>query len=161
LKLLAVFMQHSDSKPQQQRIVCLDASDKTQRCAEPLMMVSDLGVTFGRALALNQQPPGSVNLKAWSELPVWKGGNACTGNLAGSWTGTLKEPDISEGGRRLLADLLMKLSDDQLRGMFEAARVHLRLRDPQEGRSGFPTVDEWVTAFKEKRRQIVDRRCAA
>ena len=160
LKLLAVFMQHSDSKPPQQRIVCLDAADGTKRCAAPLMMISDVGITFGRALALNQ-PRGSVNLKEWSELPVWKAGHTCVGNLAGSWTGTLKDPDISEGGRRLLADLLMKLSDEQVRGMFEAARVQLRLRVPQEGRSGFPTVDEWVTAFKEKRRQIVDHRCAA
>ena len=160
-KLLAVFLQHSDSKPEQQRIVCLDgASGGTRRCAEPLMMISDLGITFGRAYALNPAS-GSVNLKEWAELPVWKAGSPCVGNLAGSWTGTLKDPEISEAGRRLLATLLVTLSDDQLRDLFEAARVYLRPRSPGEGRSGFPTVDEWVAAFKEKRRQIVDRRCAA
>jgi hypothetical protein len=160
LKLLAVFMQHSDSKPVQQRIVCLDgASDKKQRCAEPLMMISDVGISFGRALARNQEPRVSVNLTEWSELRVWKDEKTCVGNLSGSWTGTLKYPEISEAGRRLLADMLMKLSDDQLRDMFEAAHVDLRPRSPQEGRSGFPTVDEWVTAFKDKRRQIVDHRC--
>jgi len=26
--------------------------------------------------------------------------------------------------------------------------------------SGFPTVDEWVTAFKQKRQEIVGRSCA-
>jgi hypothetical protein len=34
---------------------------------------------------------------------------------------------------------VMQLSDQQLREMFEAARVHPRLRAPGIGRSGFPT----------------------
>ncbi len=162
LKLLAVLMQHSDSKSRNQRIVCLDdAADKKQRCAEPLMMISDLGISFGRALARNQEPRASVNLKEWSKLPIWKDEKTCVGNLSGSWTGTLKDPAISEAGRKFLADLLAQLSDDQLRQMFEAARVHLRSRAPQDGRSGFPTVDEWVDAFKQKRSQIVEHRCPA
>jgi hypothetical protein len=161
LKLAAVLLQHSDSKPPNQRIVCVDGADKKQPCAEPLMMISDVGITFGRALARNQEPRGSVNLREWSELPIWKDERACIGNLSGSWTGTLKYPAISEAGRGFLAERLVQLSDDQLRGMFEAARVGLRPRDPRDARSGFPDVDEWVNAFKEKRRQIVDRRCAA
>jgi len=161
LKLLAVLMQHSDSKPEQQHIVCLDgAATKNARCAEPLMMIADLGMTFGRALALNPEPRGSVNLREWSAIPIWKTGDGCVGKLAGSWTGTLKDPVISEAGRSFLADRLAQLSDDQLRDMFEAARVQLRPRAPQDGRSGFPATDEWVSAFKEKRRQIVERRCA-
>lgn len=162
LMLLAVLLQHSDSKARNQRIVCLDAAtDKAQRCAEPLMMISDVGIAFGRALPRNQEPRASVNLKEWSELPVWKDENTCVGNLSGSWTGTLKDPVISEAGRKFLADLLVELSDDQLRDMFEAARVYLRPRAPQHGDSGFPSVDEWVSAFKDKRQQIVEHRCAA
>jgi hypothetical protein len=38
--------------------------------------------------------------------------------------------------------------------------VTLRTRDPGKARSGFATVEEWVDAFKQKRAQIVDRRCA-
>jgi hypothetical protein len=38
--------------------------------------------------------------------------------------------------------------------------VELRLRAPGTSSSGFATIDEWVSAFKEKRSQIVDRRCA-
>jgi hypothetical protein len=162
LKLVAVLLQHSDSKAANQRIVCLDgATGKKQKCAEPLMMISDLGISFGRALSRNQEPRASVNLKEWSELPVWTDGKSCVGNLSGSWTGTLKDPVISEAGRKFLADLLTQLSDDQLRDMFEAARVSLRPRAPQQADSGFPSVDEWVKAFKDKRRQIVERRCSA
>ena len=69
---------------------------------------------------------------------------ACVGNLPRSFTGTLKDPVISEDGREFLADLLEQLSDAQLNDMFEAARV-----DPEP----------WTRAFKAKRQQIVDRRC--
>jgi hypothetical protein len=159
LKLLAVLLQHSDSKPGNQRIVCIDETDKDGTCQVPLMVVHDLGVTFGRANALNQQPRASVNLAEWAHLPIWKASNGCVGNLSGSWTGTLKEPVISEEGRQFLADLLTQLSDEQLRDMFETARVYLRSRAPESGRSGFPAVDEWITAFKQKRAQIVEHRC--
>jgi hypothetical protein len=162
LTLLAVLLQHSDSRSQQQRIVCLDEStNEGDRCDAPLMMINDLGVTFGRANALNQQPRASVNLAEWMTLPIWKDRQGCIGNLVGSWTGTLKNPVISEAGRQFLADLLVQLSDQQLRDMFETARVQLRPRAPESPRAGFATVDEWVSTFKQKRTEIVERRCAA
>lgn len=160
-RLLAVLLQHSDSKPDNQRIICAkDASTDDGRCDVPLMMINDLGITFGQPNAFNTQPGASVNLAAWREIPIWKNGGGCVAQLSGSFTGTLKDPSISEAGRQFLADLLMQLSDAQLRDMFAAARVELRPRAPENGRSGFPTVDEWVNAFKQKRAHIVDRRCA-
>jgi hypothetical protein len=67
---------------------------------------------------------------------------------------------ISEAGRRFLANLLMQLSDRQIQDLFEAARVQLRLRTPGQVDSGFATTTEWVEAFKAKRDEIVQRRCA-
>ena len=162
LKLLAVFMQHSDSKPQQQRIVCESKAKwpDPSTCDDPLLMISDVGLTFGRATRSNANEPSGVNLKAWTETPVWKGDEKCVGNLPKSFTGTLSEPEISEAGRRFLADLLMQLSDRQLTDLFEAARVRLRLRSPGVVDSGFATSADWVDAFKAKRDQIVQRRCA-
>jgi len=161
LTLAAVLIQHSDSKSDNQRIVCLEDGGEGGGCRIPLMMIQDLGITFGRANALNRQPGASVNLADWRRLPVWKGAEGCVGNLSGSWTGTLKDPTISEAGRQFLADLLMQLSDQQIRDLFETARVQLRPRDPARGQSGFPSVEEWVGAFKQKRAEIVERRCAA
>ena len=158
-KLLAVLLQHSDSKPSNQRIVCL--TQPADGCGMPLMMIQDLGITFGRANAMNQQPRASVNLAEWKPLPIWKDAEGCIGNLSGSWTGTLKNPVIGEAGRAFLSNLLMQLSDRQIHDMFDAARVELRPRAPESGRSGFPTVDEWVSAFKQKRAQISERRCPA
>jgi hypothetical protein len=162
LKLLAVLLQHSDSKATQQRLICVGAwNHEDARCDVPLMMINDLGVTFGRANALQQQPRASVNLAEWAKLPIWRDTERCVGNLSGSWRGTLKNPTISEEGRQFLANLLLQLSDQQVRDMFEAARVWLRPRTPNRGGSDFSTVDEWLNAFKQKRTEIVERRCAA
>jgi hypothetical protein len=159
LKLLAVLIQHTDSKPEQQRILCLDAKHEDQSCERPLLMLNDVGMTFGRANRANVDPPGSANLVEWRKVPVWRDATGCVGNLARSFSGTLGFPIISEDGRRFLASLLEQLSDRQLHDLFAAAQVDQRLRDPGHARSGFPGIDEWVDAFKDKRQQIADRRC--
>ena len=147
LKLLAVFLQHTDSKPEQQRLVCLDqdeGGEASAHCEHPFMLLNDVGLTFGRATLANTNLFSSMNLELWSQTPVWKEDAACVGNLPRSLTGTLKDPVISEDGRRFLGDLLSRLSDAQLHDMFAAARV-----DPEP----------WTRAFKTKREQILQRRC--
>ena len=181
LKLLAVFLQHTDSKPEQQRLVCVGEGDDAKDgapCERPFMLINDVGLTFGRASLANLNLTSSVNLPGWAQTPVWKEGAACAGNLPRSFTGTLKDPVISEDGRRFLADRLMQLSDVQIRTLFEAARVDVRSvdvrrpgpvdvrrpglafqtrRDEQPDRD--PSIDDWVRTFKTKRMDIVDRRC--
>ena len=160
LKLLAVFLQHTDSKPEQQRILCLGrAIQSPGSCERPFLMISDLGLTFGRANRSNANETGSVNLAAWRQTPVWRNDSGCTGNLSRSFTGTLDNPAISEAGRRFLANLLVQLSDRQIRDLFEVGRVGLRLRSPGDASSGFATVDEWLDVFKQKRSEIVTRTC--
>jgi hypothetical protein len=158
LKLLAVFMQHSDSKPEQQRIVCRGRSAQGL-CREPFLMLNDVGLTFGRATFTNDNDVSGVNLAAWRSTSVWKDPARCVGNLARSFTGTLSDPVIGEEGRRFLARLLERLSDAQLRDLFTVARVFLRLRAPEDALSGFATVEEWVDAFKIKRREITAHQC--
>lgn len=163
LKLLAVFLQHTDTKPQQQRLVCVGgrvpAEGPTATCNQPFMMVSDLGLTFGKANLTNSNRKG-MNYVDWASTPVWKGRTGCVGELKISFTGTLEDPVISEAGRAFLAGLLTQLSDDQIRALFEVSRVTLRLRDPSKAKSGFSTVEEWTDVFKRKRAEIVARRCA-
>jgi membrane-associated phospholipid phosphatase len=177
LKLLAVFMQHTDTKPEQQRLICLDEIASAVPCVRPFMMINDVGLTFGRANIANTNLTGSVNLEEWSRTPVWKhtdweDGSRCVGNLPKSLTGTLKDPLIAEDGRKLLADLLMQLSDAQLRDLFKAARVDLRPASPAEGdgtqgptsaggraQPADQSIEAWVRAFHAKRREIVERRC--
>jgi len=160
LKLLAVFLQHTDTKPEQQRLLCLDSvPDAGRSCAHTLMMLDDVGLTFGRATLLNSNAISSMNHREWASVPVWKYATTCIGNLPRSLTGTLRDPAISEEGRQFLGRLLLQLSDLQLRDLFEVARAERREARPND-RSGTATVDQWVDTFKQKRAAIVDRRCA-
>src|SRR5262245_16775735 len=138
LKLLAVLLQHTDSKPEQQRIMCLGGrSESAARCDRPFLMISDVGLTFGGPSRPNANELASVNLNRWRQRPIWKDATSCVGNLPKSLTGTLADPVISETGRRFLSNLLAQLSDRQLRDLFEVARVTLRLRSPGDVDSGY------------------------
>ena len=151
LKLLAVFMQHTDSKPQQQRMLCPPgALLESGECGKPIMFPHDVGLTFGHANTFNRGDTASVNFDEWTRTPVWKDAAGCVAHLSKSHTGTLGNPHISEAGRKFLADLLLKLSDRQLRDLFEVARV-----DRRDARAG-----DWVAAFKQKRGEIVANHCA-
>jgi len=147
LTLLAVLIQHSSNKAINQRIVCLNPP----ACSQTVMMIADLGKTFGRANALNNDRIAAVNFQEWSRQPIWNGATGCVGDLPGSWSGTMHDPHVGEAGRKFLADLLLQLTDAQLHDLFEVAR--LTERDPGA------TIDDWVNAFKRKRSEIVNRHC--
>lgn len=151
LKLLAVFVQHSDSKPDQQALICAPGGVKrdhagNETCASPWLMVKDLGTTFGKATALNTS---TMNLADWSGARVWRAGAPCVGDLSRSLTGSLENPPIREAGRKFLASRLLLLRDQQIRDLFKAARA--------DRRGG--TIDEWVRVFKRKRDEIVRASC--
>ena len=152
LRLLAAFIQHTDSKPAQQRLLCLspEKSDAHEICAQPFLMLNDVGQTFGHANRLNRDRPGSANFDEWSHTPVWSDTKRCVANISKSLTGTLDHPVISEQGRDFLGTRLAQLSDAQLHDLFDVAHF--------ERRSGH-TADEWVDAFKRKRAEIVNQRC--
>jgi hypothetical protein len=158
LKLLAVFMQHTDTKPSQQRLLCLDtvkgvSASPDGSCKHPFMMLGDLGKTFGKANMFNKDNPGAVNLKAWSEARIWRGDDGCVGDMNQSFTGTLDRPKISDEGRKFLADLLLQLSDRQIRDLFEVSQFTRRDKSS--------SIDDWVRVFKQKRDEIANRRCAS
>ena len=153
LKLLAVFVQHSDSKPEQQDLICAPGGVKRDRagnetCTSPWLVVKDLGATFGTATALNNS---KMNLDDWSGARIWREGAPCVGDLSRSLTGSLENPRISEAGRKFLASRLLLLRDQQIRDLFRAAMA--------ERRGG--TIDDWVRVFKRKRDEIVKARCPA
>ncbi|MGE5361399.1 MAG: hypothetical protein ACM3NQ_20470, partial [Bacteroidales bacterium] len=152
LKLLAVVLQHTDSKAQQQRLICVGNAgvEDPQECAAPFMLIHDAGLTFGKANRLNRNSLASVNFARWAATPVWRDSARCIGNLPASWTGTLNNPVIGEAGRKFLADLLVQLSDTQLRDLFEVARF------PQYSHTA---VEAWVDVFKKKRAEIVSASC--
>lgn len=170
LTLAAAFLQHTDNKAEQQRLLCLGESPArpAEQCARPLLMLNDVGLTFGAANFLNDNGMGSANFRAWSAEPIWKDAERCTANLRPSFSGTLSNPPISEAGRQFLADLLMRLSHRQMTDLFEVSRIAERRREVAVLTSseppatalaaGTPTA-EWVRAFKQKRDVVATTRC--
>jgi hypothetical protein len=161
LKLLAVFMQHTDSKPAQQRLMCVaeHAPADDGACPQSFMMLNDVGLTFGHANVFNRNAPGGVNFDEWSHVQVWTDPKGCVGNLPKSMSGSLNNPVISEAGRKFLADLLVQLSDAQLHALFDVARFPLRSGLGGDANRNV-TVDAWVDAFKKKRDEVVNRSCS-
>jgi hypothetical protein len=160
LKLLAVFIQHTDNKTEQQRLLCTGKSTPTdpEPCDKSFMMVHDVGQTWGKANTFNHGTISSVNWQNWSTVPVWKDERQCIGHLSKSFTGSLGDPRISEAGRKFLADLLIQLTDAQLHDLFTVAHFAqgpLRMHGP----AGKDTVEAWVEVFKKRRDEIVRVHC--
>jgi hypothetical protein len=170
LTLLAAFLQHTDSKAEQQRLLCLaePPTGHAGSCAHPLLMLNDLGLTFGAANFLNDNGMGSANFRAWAAEPIWKDPERCTANLRPSFSGTLSNPRIGEAGRQFLADLLRRLTDRQITDLFEVSRMAQRRREiavPATSEApafalvgGTPTA-VWVRVFKQKRDVVATTRC--
>ena len=100
-------------------------------------MIQDVGSEFG---------PKKVELSQWRAKPVWHGdASACVASMQSMPYngGTFQDVTISEGGRKLLADRLSKLSAQQVETLFTAA--------------GLENVPEWVAAFQDRVKQIAGR----
>jgi hypothetical protein len=161
LKLLAVLIKHTDSKAAQQRLLCPKGEEDEARgtCAKPVMMINDLGVTLGKPNLTNSNSKGSLNFENWSATRIWKDPDQCVADLKKSFTGTLSHPRISEAGRKFLADLLVQLSDEQIRDLFAVARVERRQPKVGQDWPQSASVSRWVEAFKRKRAEIVNVTC--
>jgi len=152
LRLVGVFLADWDNKSENQRLVCLDelpprgaAGAGRLTCQQPLLMLQDLGATFG---------PVKLNLEKWRAAPIWADAAACRTDMASlPYRGATFLPvQISEAGRVLLAQRLRQITEAQLRELLTSARFP----DPVTGRPD-GDVTPWVRVFEEKVRQIADR----
>ena len=179
LKLLAAFMKHSDNKPPQQRLTCdkVNVDQTTQpftaTCEKPVMLVQDVGATFGGGGWFTSNSSAKMNLGVWSNKSLWnKAGTdaapaQCQATLRKSLTAHdgLSNPNISEEGRRFDAGLMCQLSDKQIEDLFKASHVAEMPQYHNSDGSSKTGVDEasilrqWVAAFKEKREELAKARC--
>jgi hypothetical protein len=183
LKLLASFIQHSDNKPPQQRLVCdgvkVDQSTHpfTTTCTDSKMIVQDVGASFGGGGLFTSNDGAKMNLQNWINKKLWKktgtpGMNepdcpVCQAQLSKSLTAHdgLGDPTISEEGRRLLAGLMCQLTDAQIENLFKAARVAAMPKYHNSDGSFKSGLDQatierqWVEVFKAKREDLAKGRC--
>jgi len=127
LRLMAIFLNHWDNKPSNQRLIC--PSQSSSNCDHPLAMLQDVGSTFG---------PKKADLRGWSDSPVWADAASCTVSMKPLpyGGGTFQDVGISEAGRRLLTDRLLTMTTPRVTELFANAR--------------FDDVDGWVAAFRRR-----------
>ncbi len=179
LKLLAAFIQHSDNKPPQQRLVChkvdvnTSTTPYTTTCDKSVMLVQDVGATFGTGGAFTSNDSAKMNLKGWSNQKLWSkvgtdgSPKQCEAILHKSLTAKdgLDNPQISEDGRRFDAGLMCQLTDQQILDLFKASRAsampeyHNKDGSFKTGFDEASIEQQWVQAFKNKREQLAAGRC--
>ena len=115
LRLAAVFLAHWDNKADNQRLVC-DRREWPEGapCAAPLMMLQDLGATFG---------PRKVSLRRWRTSTIWSDRVRCRITMRHlPYSGaTFVDTRVSEEGRQLAARLFARLTDDDIADLFRGA----------------------------------------
>jgi hypothetical protein len=151
-KLWLAFVDHGDTKTDNQKFACLDpkkADERTVTC-EPGQMVfyvSDMGSTWGHSSSSEKK----ATLDGWKgKDPIRASGGRCTTTAKG-----VGDPSVGEAGRQLLANGLQRLLDAEkekgtITKVFRASRNHER-DQPAEA---------WAAEFARKARTIIDARCS-
>lgn len=151
-KLWLAFIDHGDTKTDNHKFACLKSKksgDKTRTCepGEAVFYVSDMGSTFGYSRSSEKK----AKLEVWrGKDPIEVSNGRCTANAK-----SVGDTNISEAGRRLLADVLQRLLDAEKRDktitrVFQASRNAERDRPPAE----------WTAEFERKARTIINARCS-
>ena len=150
-KLWLAFIDHGDTKTDNHKFACLDSkkegNNRVCKPGEAVFYVSDMGSTFGFSSASEKK----ARLEAWSKKdPIKVSGGRCTANAK-----SVGETNISEAGRKLLADNLQRLLDAEQQNqtitrVFAASRNAERDRPPSE----------WAAEFVRKAKTIIDASCS-
>jgi hypothetical protein len=155
LTILMAFINHMDNTAAQQRLVCEKSSWNGKNCGKPILMVQDAGSNFGNGWAPLQGDTrlNKVDVEKWRQLSVWKDLPKCVAHVQGAPNASFRDGwQVSDKGREFLANLMTKLSRNQIRDLFTAARIVMT--GPEV------SIDEWVDAFMTKmNRDILNARC--
>jgi hypothetical protein len=150
-KLWLAFIDHGDTKTDNQKFSCLDSKknpDGTRMCkpGQAVYYVSDMGSTWGHSTSSESK----ARLEKWrGKDPIKVSGGRCTTTAK-----SVGDATISEAGRKLLADGLLRLFDaemnnDLITRVFAASRNHERDESPKA----------WASEFVRKANTIINARC--
>ena len=150
-KLWLAFIDHGDTKTDNQKLACLDSqkNDDGSRTCKPgqaVYYVGDMGSTFGHSSASEKK----ARLEAWrGKDPIKVSGGNCTTTAK-----SVGSAEISEAGRKLLADGLQRLlTAEQSNGLI--TRVFRASRNSE--RDAAP--EAWTAEFIRKANTIINARC--
>ncbi len=151
LALLAVFINHIDSKMQNQRLVCMKPIDADGKCSGPVaMIIQDLGSVFGKGFKLSIVDILRVDYQGWSTTPIWQDPSKCIAGTSFWFTQSFRKIAINESGRQFLVKLLKGFSDGaagrkRVEDIFRAGHVELR---------GPATISQWADTFMRKVKEL-------
>jgi hypothetical protein len=156
LRLMAVLLNNWDNREDNQRLICLPEgypAGPGGHCNKSIAYMHDVGGTFGR-VGGDSKDERKLDLTGWAAVPVWKDRATCrveikSPRLHGASFG---EAQISESGRRFLADRLSVLAPRQITELFEGAWFADYADAAPESRD----VAGWAAAFQSKVRQITE-----
>jgi hypothetical protein len=151
-KLWLAFIDHGDTKTDNQKFACLDSeknADGNRSCkpGEAVYYVSDMGSTFGYASSSEKK----ARLDAWKgKDPIKVSGGHCSTTAK-----SVGDASVSEAGRQLLATGLERLldaekTDGTITRVFAASRNQERDQAPEA----------WTAEFERKAKTIIDARCS-
>jgi hypothetical protein len=150
-KLWLAFIDHGDTKADNHKFACLDSkknSDNTRACkpGEAVFYVGDMGSTWG----YSRSSENKATLDTWRKKnPIEVSGGRCTTTAK-----SIGDTNISEAGRKLLADGLQRLLDAEKQNK-TITKVFAASRNAERDRP----AAEWAAEFERKARMIIDARC--
>jgi hypothetical protein len=151
-KLWLAFVDHGDTKTDNQKFSCLDAkrnADGSRTCkpGRAVYYVSDMGSTFGHSSSSESK----ARLKTWQgKDPIKVSGGSCTTTAK-----SVGDASVSEGGRALLANGLQKLLDaEKTNGLITKVFRASRNDERDQG------AEAWTAEFQRKAKTIIDARCS-
>jgi len=150
-KLWLAFIDHGDTKSDNHKFACLDSKknpDNTRACkpGEAVFYVGDMGSTWG----FSRSSENKATLETWRKKnPMEVSGGRCTTTAK-----SVGDTNISEAGRKLLADGLQRLLDAEKQNK-TITRVFAASRNAERDRP----AAEWAAEFERKARMIIDARC--
>ena len=148
-KLWLGFIDHGDTKSDNHKFACIDtakAADGSLECKRSIFYVSDMGSTFGYA----SSSEGKARLEKWREKePIKMDDGRCK-----STAKSIGDSEVSEQGRRLLADGLQRLIDAE-RANGTITKVFAASRNGE--RDAPPAA--WTAEFIRKANMIIGAHC--
>ena len=150
-KLWLAFIDHGDTKTDNHKFACLKSQKNgNTRVCEPgqaVFYVSDMGSTFGFSSASESK----ARLDNWKKKdPIKVSGGKCMANAK-----SVGDTNISEAGRKLLADNLQRLLDAEQQNQ-TITKVFAASRNAERDKP----ASEWAAVFTRKARMIIDARCS-
>jgi hypothetical protein len=148
-KLWLAFIDHGDTKTDNQKFACLDwtkTDDNSLTCQQAVYYVSDMGSTFGHSSSSENK----ATLDGWKgKDPIKVSGGRCTTTAK-----SVGDANISEEGRKLLADGLQRLLDaEKSNGLI--TRVFRASRNSERDQPD----EAWTAEFTRKANTIINARC--